>query len=65
MKRERRGRWGGGGQGEEEDVGKTGSSGRAPVTEEAPAFYHLGFFFLHPSLLSGDRREAPRERAGA
>lgn len=60
---------GGGGQREEEDVWKTGSSGRiagkAPVTEEAPAFYHrLLPSFFHPSLLSGNRRDTQRGKSG-
>lgn len=50
---------------EEEEVWKAGSSGRiaggAPVTEEAPAFYHrLLPSFFHPSLLSGNRRDTQR-----
>lgn len=34
---------------------------RAPVTEEAPAFYHrLLPSFFHPSLLSGNRRDTQK-----
>lgn len=38
---------------------------RAPVTEEAPAFYHrLLPSFFHPSLLSGNRRDTQRGKSG-